>query len=333
MKKRFVSKFISIMCIMALLSSMFVLNVSAEALDVGNSVVLPNDFWESVSGRYVYTTDSSWSLHWEKFSSGSHSGLDSFEIYIEVGSENRPILTVTLFNQEHNYRASSVHWLEDIFDLSSLMNWPYHNRPGVAFAGNHPNNESIVSYGLMAIFPGLDNEGPGIWFEVVSGTMSSYAFSFSGVLQAADETNLPCADTNLARNIRGSVMSASSVQGVRTADRANNGVREGAATNSWSAAGIGHEWLMVDFGEQVNFNHVRIYQGGNRITDYRFEHSNDGVNWIGFHSGNRILEATPVYYAFTNSTTIRAQYVRLVSERSIGVTPIVVFEFEVYYMP
>jgi len=142
--------------------------------------------------------------------------------------------------------------------------------------------------------------------------------------------NAPCADTNLARS---ATMSASSALGVRTADRANNGIREGAVTNSWSAAGIGQEWLMVDFGEQVNFNHIRIFQGGNRITGYRFEYSNDGVNWTSFHSGNRIMEATPAHYTVTTPTPLQAQFIRLFSESSVGVTPIVVFEFEVYFMP
>ena len=128
-------------------------------------------------------------------------------------------------------------------------------------------------------------------------------------------------------------MSASSSQGVRTADRTNNGIREGAVTNSWFAAGIGQEWLMVDFAEQLNFNHIRIYQAANRIANYRFEYSNDGVNWTEFHSGNRIMEATPIHYAFTTPTTIQARYVRLFSENSIGVTPIAVFEFEVYFLP
>jgi len=142
--------------------------------------------------------------------------------------------------------------------------------------------------------------------------------------------NSACENTNLAL---GATMTASSAQGVRTADRANNGIRSGAATDSWSATGIGQEWLMVDFGEQLNFNHIKIYQGGNRIANYRFEYSNDGVNWTIFHFGNRIMEATPVYYEFATSTRIQAQFVRLLSENSFGVLPIVVFEFEIYYMP
>ena len=146
--------------------------------------------------------------------------------------------------------------------------------------------------------------------------------------------NTPCADTNLALNTRGAVMSASSSQGVRTADRANNGITSGAATNSWSAAGSGQEWLMVNFGERRNFNTVRIYQGGSRIMDYRFEHSNDGVNWTVFHSSpNRMLPATPAYYEVTVPATIQAQYIRLASGHSVSALPIVVFEFEVYYMP
>ena len=151
--------------------------------------------------------------------------------------------------------------------------------------------------------------------------------------QPSTTLNLPCATTNLARDILGSVMTASSEASGRPAIRANNGIREGAATQSWSATGIGQEWLMVDFGQVRNFNHIRIFQGGNRIADYSFEYSNDGVNWTIFHSGTRIMPATPAYYEFTHPTTIQARYVRLVSQRSNGVLPIVVFEFEVYYLP
>ena len=155
---------------------------------------------------------------------------------------------------------------------------------------------------------------------------------FVAVWEPATQGNTPCPTTNLAR---AATMNASSSQGVRTPDRANNGIHSGAVTNSWFAAGIGHEWLEVNFGELRNFNHIRIYQGGNRITDYRFEYSIDGVNWTTFHCGDgmRIMEVTPDAYYFTHPSTIQAQFVRLVSERSIGVTPIAVFEFEVYYLP
>jgi len=143
--------------------------------------------------------------------------------------------------------------------------------------------------------------------------------------------NNPCAYTNLALNTQGAVMIASSSQGVRTADRANNGVREGAATDSWSAAGVNQEWLMVDLGEQRNFNTVRIFQGGSRIMDYRFEHSNDEVNWTVFHSSpNRMLPATPAFYE-VEIMFAQARFIRLVSERSSGAA-IVVFEFEVYFI-
>ena len=171
--------------------------------------------------------------------------------------------------------------------------------------------------------------GSDLWNHLELGAFVPWLpFEFTAMWEP--DGNAPCADTNLAR---AATMSASSAQGVRTADRANNGIREGAVTNSWFAAGIGQEWLMVDFGEPVNFNHIRIFQAANRIANYRFEYSNDGVNWTTFRSGNRIMEATPAYYGFTTDTTIQARFVRLFSENSIGVTPIAVFEFEVFYMP
>jgi len=152
----------------------------------------------------------------------------------------------------------------------------------------------------------------------------------------ADTGNRPDATANLARNYTGATMFASSVnEGARGSLHTNNGVRSGAvANNSWLAASAGEEWLQVNFGEVRNFNNVRIYQpenNGHRITDYRLEHSNDGVHWVEFHS-NAGRMAGP-RFEFTNETTIQAQFVRVVSARSFGVTPIAVFEFEVYYMP
>jgi len=149
-------------------------------------------------------------------------------------------------------------------------------------------------------------------------------------IKSLSATNTPDPDRNLALD---ATMSARSSQGIRTPDRANNGIRFGAATDSWSADDANQQWLEINFGEQRNFNHIRIYQGGNRITDYFFAYSSDGVNWTEFRYGERIMEATPVAYHFTHPSTIQAQFVRLVSGRSIGVTPIVVFEFEVYYLP
>jgi len=145
--------------------------------------------------------------------------------------------------------------------------------------------------------------------------------------------NAPCPYRNLARDTEGSIMTASSYVAARPAIRANNGIHEGAATQSWAAVGVNQEWLQVDLGQVRNFNHIRIFQGGNRITDYSLEYSNDGIHWHQLHSGLRIMEQTPAYYEFIHNTTVQARYVRLLSERSIGVLPIVVFEFEVYYLP
>lgn len=187
---------------------------------------------------------------------------------------------------------------------------------------------SYGSYILQGARPNLDFS----FFFDLSGGSTARTLYFTMTPNGIYDGNTP-SDINLALNTQGAVMSASSAQGVRTADRANNGVREGAVTNSWSAAGVNQEWLMVDFGEQRNFNTVWIFQGGSRIMDYRFEHSNDGVNWTVFHSSpNRMLPATPAVYEVTTSATTQARFIRLVSERSSGAA-IAVFEFEVYYMP
>jgi len=199
--------------------------------------------------------------------------------------------------------------------------------------------EDVIFYGNTAgegasappnnRLPHIRATSASIWDYV----LNNYDINYTGRLgQTPDGGNTP-SDINLALNTQGAVMSASSAQGVRTADRANNGVREGAVTNSWSAAGVDQEWLMVDFGKQRNFNTVRNFQGGSRIMDYRFEHSNDGVNWTVFHSSpNRMLPATPAFYEVTTPATTQARFIRLVSERSSGAA-IAVFEFEVYYMP
>ncbi|MCL2360577.1 MAG: discoidin domain-containing protein [Defluviitaleaceae bacterium] len=170
------------------------------------------------------------------------------------------------------------------------------------------------------------------WIDFLLKEGYPFVWEYRAIWEPTSQGNLPCPTTNLARDIHGAVMSASSYMPARPHTRANNGIRDGAATQSWSATGIGQEWLQVDFGEVRNFNHIRIYQGGNRIMNYSFQYSNDGITWTTIRSGTRIMEATPNYYEFTHHTTIQARYVRLVSGNSTGATPIVVFEFEVYYM-
>jgi len=221
---------------------------------------------------------------------------------------------------------------------------PYVNYGPMTFYFEH--NEPI----MVCLLPGIEGgvmplTRPGYiftgWCTVGDGSalLTSEDFLLKGWWTAEESMtfyaiwqrigNLPCAETNLART---AAMSASSADGVRTADRANNGILTGAA-NSWSAASAGQEWLMADFGQPLNFNHINLYQGGNRIANYRFEHSNDGVNWTKFRSGARIMEQGATPYSFTTPSTITARYVRLFSANSFGVLPIVVFEFEIYYMP
>jgi len=154
----------------------------------------------------------------------------------------------------------------------------------------------------------------------------------------ASSLNLPCQNTNLARDYRGSVMTASSEGPNRPAILTNNGVRSGLPRDSWIALGVGNEYLMVDFGQQKNFNTVRIYQAGMRISNYRFEFSNDGHTWTPFHSGSRMLVESQVgaenHYEARVANTMQAQFVRLFSENSNhATTPIAIFEFEVYYLP
>ena len=146
--------------------------------------------------------------------------------------------------------------------------------------------------------------------------------------------NTPCPTTNLARDITGAVMTASSSNPHRIPSRANNGVQFGGVIESWLAADSGPQWLTVDFGEQRNFNTVRIFQAGTRIRDYRIEYSNDGVNWTVIRAWHSIMIQSPQYYQYRHPTTITARYVRLFSGHSAqAATPIGVFEFEVYYLP
>jgi len=143
-------------------------------------------------------------------------------------------------------------------------------------------------------------------------------------------SNLPCNNTNLARQ-ESVVMHSSSDAPPRFASNANNGIL--TPQNGWSASGVGEEWLKVDFGEVQNFNHIRLYQASTRIANYVFEYSIDGDIWTPFHDGMRMMDAHPTPYLVTSLTTIQARYVRLTSGQAFGnTTPIVVIEFEVYYL-
>jgi len=145
--------------------------------------------------------------------------------------------------------------------------------------------------------------------------------------------NTPCQDTNLARDYRGAVMTASSEGIHRRAEFTNNGVHNSMA-DSWIALGVAEEWLMVDFGKVNNFNSVRIYQAGTRIRDYRFEHSIDGVNWTVFHTGDHMRVQSPDHDEVRVENAIQVRFIRLVSGRSNQpTTPIAIHEFEVYYLP
>jgi len=146
--------------------------------------------------------------------------------------------------------------------------------------------------------------------------------------------NRPCDQTNLARSTTGAVMTASSSANLRHATNANNGNISTVTRETWSARYSNEQYLQVNFGEIRNFNHIRIYQNGNRIRNYRLEYSNDGDKWTALSSGTQLPQWYPASYNYVHPTTINAQFVRLVSGYSNNPNiPIVIIEFEVYYMP
>jgi|GEM_PF-4120612 len=145
-----------------------------------------------------------------------------------------------------------------------------------------------------------------------------------------DNGSDPTPSINFAHGSTGATMSASSSANARPPSNANNGEKDGRAVNSWAAADSDLTWLRVDLGVQRNFNQIRIYQGGARITDYRLEYSNDGINWTYFHRNTgRMMTQHPDAYVYTHHTVITARFVRIISARSSGI-PIVIHEFEVY---
>ena len=144
----------------------------------------------------------------------------------------------------------------------------------------------------------------------------------------------PQPEGNIARDINGGVMSASSESTVRRLARmANNGNPSATemVDNSWQPYGVGEEWLMVNFGVPRYFDIVRIHQFGPRIMNYRFEHSNDGINWTVFHTGTQMRTVVPDFYEVRLATAANAQFIRLFVGNSLNDTPVVVVEFEVFY--
>jgi len=136
--------------------------------------------------------------------------------------------------------------------------------------------------------------------------------------------------TNIAHVSQGTVMTASSVGSGRTADRANNGILNVA--NSWMAASPGQEYLQANFGVPRTFNHIRIFQGGSRITRYQLQYSHNGSDWNTFHQYTNPTSRLPEVFTLPLDTPIRAQYVRILSGASSGAA-IVIWEFEVYFLP
>jgi len=229
-----------------------------------------------------------------------------------------------IFNAQHSSNLGISIWMMDIDDIQNAV-----NNVGMGqldFVGWQGGSDQIYQTWELSEIP------------IHHSKMFTAVWSWTSYATG----NLPCAETNLARNIQGATMTASSGNaGVRVPSNTINGFKDPNVAqaqlnaNSWIAASPGVEYLQLNFGEERNFNNIRVYQLGNRIENYRFEYLNDVGQWVMFHYGGRMMPGSSTLppYAFTTQTTIRAQYIRMVSENSIGVTPIAVLEFEVYYMP
>ncbi|MCL2400391.1 MAG: discoidin domain-containing protein [Defluviitaleaceae bacterium] len=155
-------------------------------------------------------------------------------------------------------------------------------------------------------------------------------------------TNPRCELTNLARDYRGAVMSASSsLNAARNAAWTNNGIRYVLPPlplphPSWQALTDGPEYLMVDFGEIKEFNRVVIFQNAHRIRNYALEYSIDGAIWYALTQGNNFAQTNSYGISFLDymhHERVAGQFVRLRIGHSSLATPVSVFEFEVYNMP
>ena len=145
-------------------------------------------------------------------------------------------------------------------------------------------------------------------FEVISNQM----------VETPEEPNEPEVPVNLALN---KTAAASHTSGSNTAKKAVDGDRESRWTATNNSAGA---VLEIDFGEATEFNQIKLYEGYNRVGDFRLQYYN-GTDWMDCYAGTEIGQEFVADFE-----TVTGTKVRLIVDTLKGLNGAAIYEFEVY---
>lgn len=273
--------------------------------------------------------------------------IDTAEREIEYA---RPLPTITI-NSTHDtvyvgeefvvYGEVSFDGLDMIMLLINDTNGEPVNNPEFNFDVPDSGEFAFDSWSFS------DSHLPGVYtiaVYAIAGIDMIYAYIEIELIEyqeapiEVNPTN-PRDGSNIAYQRTGAVMGASSSLNLqRLPSWANNGISAPPLANqSWQAAEPANapQYLYVDFGEVREFNRVVIFQNGFRILGYRLSYSVDGITWNTFLDGDhlRLTTEAGVPFEHLHYERLAGRFVRLDIDLSINVTPVSIFEFEVYNMP
>ncbi len=136
----------------------------------------------------------------------------------------------------------------------------------------------------------------------------------------------------MIQRINGTNTSPNHALGMNTSSSSNWNVNQtsdkavdGDFTTDWQASqeeGFKNSWLTVDFGANITFNKVWIFEYNQRTKAYLIEYWN-GTSWMITYTGSTINRNGVVFPAVTSSQ------IRVVFTSGTEVAPIV-YELEVY---
>jgi hypothetical protein len=100
---------------------------------------------------------------------------------------------------------------------------------------------------------------------------------------------------------------------------------DGDLNTDWQASveeGFKNSWLSIDFGTNITFNKIRIFEYNQRTRGYRIEYWNE-TTWVTAYTGTTINIDGVIF------TPVISSQIRAVFTAGTEVAPIV-YEFEVY---
>jgi hypothetical protein len=108
-------------------------------------------------------------------------------------------------------------------------------------------------------------------------------------------------------------------------NQTSNKAVDGDLATDWQAnpeEGFKNSWLVLDFGANITFNKVKIFEYNQRTKDYRIEYWNR-PSWITAYTGSTISSDGVIFPAVISSQ------IRVVFTLGTEFSPIV-YELEVY---